>query len=203
MADLKAADRIFDVDPRGGARPDRSDGRSGNLKERLASRKAALAGAWLDRAVRAYPAETAALLRREGDPFGNPVGHALTVGIRGLVDGLLSGADAGELGACLEPILKIRSVQGLPASQALAFIFELKEVIREELPDALQTAGLAGECFELDAQIDRLALLAFDLFTQWRERAHEIRVREIKRQVSGHLRRLELAEADGAAADTE
>lgn len=181
-----------------GSSPNRPSGKSGNLKKQLARRKAALVDACLDRAVRAYSPETAALLRREQDRFANPVGHALSTGIRGLVDGLLSDADAAELGLCVEPILKIRSVQDLPPSRALAFVLVLKEVMREQLGDAIRLSGITEEWDELEGRIDQLALLAFDLFTRWRERVNEIRVRDLKRHVSEHLRRLELAEAVGA-----
>jgi len=180
-----------------GSSPRKPRGKSGNLKKQLARRKAALVDACLDRAVRAYSPETAAALRRERDPFANPVGHALSAGIRGLVDGLLSDADAAELGLCVEPILKIRSVQDLPPSRALAFLLGLKQVMREQLGDAIRSPQITEEWDELDGRIDQLALLAFDLFTRWRERVHEIRVRDLKRHVSEHLRRLELAEADG------
>jgi hypothetical protein len=183
--------------------PNQLRGESGNLKQRLASRKAALVDGWLDRAVRVYPPETAALFRRERDPFSNPVGCALSAGIRGLIDGLLSDADAGQLGSCIERILKIRSVQSLPVSQALAFVFVLKDVIREELGDELRIPRLADEWFELESRIDQLALLSFNLFARWRERVHEIRVREIKRRVSEYLRRIEIADVEcaGSAAD--
>lgn len=182
-----------------GSSPIRPRSASGHLKKRLVSRRAALVEGWLDRAVRVYPPETAALFRRERDPFGNPVGHALSAGIRGLVDGLLSDADAGELGSRLEPILQIRSVQSLAPSQALGFVFMLKDVIREELGDEIRMSRLVREWFELEGQIDELALVAFDLFTRWRERAHDVRVRDLKRHVAGHLRRLDLVEADGTA----
>jgi hypothetical protein len=185
MANLKAADRIAGDNP-------------GTLKTALALRKEALVAAWLDHAVKAYPPETAALLKREGDRFGNPSGHALCAGIRGVVDGLLLDADPGKLAACLEPVLQIRSVQDLPAFRALAFVFMLKDVIVEELGDALRTPGLVGQWFELEARIDQLALLCFDFFTRCRERAHGIHVRAIQRQVSGYLRRFDLACPDDA-----
>ncbi len=185
MANLKAADRIATDEP-------------ADLKKVLASRKQALVAAWLERAVQAYPAETAALLKREGDRFGNPSGHALCTGICGVVEGLLLDAGPGELLACIEPVLQIRSVQDLPASRALAFVFLLKDVIVDQLGDALRTPGLVGQWFELEARIDQLALLCFDFFTRCREKAHGIHVRAIQRQVSGYLRRFDLACADDA-----
>ena len=178
-------------------------GEAGELKKQLTKRKAAIVDACLDRAVQAYSTETAALLRRERDPFANPVGHALSAGIRGLVDGLLSDADAAELGLCVEPILKIRSVQDLPPSRALAFVLVPREVIREQLGDAVRLPGNVEEWEELEGRIDQLALLAFDLFTRWREQVHEIRVRDLNRHVSEHFRRLELAEADRGEGPTE
>jgi hypothetical protein len=173
-----------------------------SLPAELASRKAELVDRWLDKAARIYPPETAPLLKREGDPFGNPVGFALSTGISGLVDGLLSDADAAQLEARVEPILRIRSVQSLSPSQALGFVFELKDVIREVLGDALLLRP-AMEWIALEARIDQLALLCFEIFTRWRESVHEIRVRDIKRQLSGYLRRFELAEGGSCLAASD
>jgi hypothetical protein len=46
------------------------------------------------------------------------------------------------------------------------------------------------ELAELDGEIDRLALVAFDVYARCREILFNIRVDEVKRHVSGLLRRL-------------
>jgi hypothetical protein len=155
------------------------------LKEQLLSRKTAVARRWLDRSLDVYPSDVAAFFGRERDPFSNPAGHAIADGIRGLLDGLLGEVEPDELRARLEPILKIRAVQSLSASQAVAFVFLLKDVIRAELGRATTNPELAVELVELENRIDQLGLVAFDVYTHWRERVHEVGVNEVQRRLSG------------------
>jgi hypothetical protein len=155
------------------------------LKEQLLSRKTAVARRWLDRTLDAYPSDVAAFFGRERDPFGNPAGHAIAEGIQGLLDGLLGEAQPVELRARLEPILKIRSVQNLSASQAVAFVFLLKAVIRADLGTEAADSELLVDLVELENRIDQLGLIAFDVYTHWREKVHEVGVNEIQRRISG------------------
>jgi hypothetical protein len=74
-------------------------------------------------------------------------------------------------------------VLDLSPSAAVGFVFLLKRAIGEEMRggDAQRTceAGLA----ELHGQIDRLALEAFDLFMQCREKIYDLRLREIRNRM--------------------
>ena len=116
----------------------------------------------------------------------------MSTGIEALVDDMLGEAEPGQLLAHLGPILKVRSVQDFRPSEAVSFVFRLKEAVREELSDELPPSAVASELAAFDARVDRLALLAFDVYTQCRERLHEARVNDVKRRVSGVMRRLGL-----------
>ena len=61
---------------------------------------------------------------------------------------------------------------------------------REELADKLQDPALQGELAAFDAEIDQVALYAFDVYTKCRDRLHELRVDDVKRRVSGLMRRM-------------
>ena len=139
---------------------------------------------WLAPALSAYPADSAALFKRRTDPFANPVGHSLRQGTQGIFEALLDGADAARIHQHLHEIIKIRAVQQFSASQAVGFVFLLKQAVRAELPNAADDPQLAVELAKLDEQIDRIALAAFDLFVQQREQVYELRVNEVKRSVS-------------------
>jgi hypothetical protein len=153
------------------------------FREQLLLRKEAIAGHWLDRTARAHPSD-GLLLGRQRDPFANPVGHALSEAVHALLEGLLEQVGPEQLRARLEPILKIRSIQNLPASEAVAFLFLLKDVVQAECAQLRQDSTLLLELIELMAQIDRLALIAFDVYTHWRERVQEVQLNEIRRRVS-------------------
>jgi hypothetical protein len=131
---------------------------------------------WLARVLRAYPEQTSRFLLRESDRFRNPVGHALREGLPLLLDELTGGFDIARVTPVLDEIIHIRAVQDFSASEAVGFIFLVKPILREYL-----TADATLEVF--DRRIDEMALLAFDLYMQCREKAAQIRVDEARRRV--------------------
>jgi hypothetical protein len=161
-----------------------------SLNNLLSAKQVSIAERWLDKTVQTYPADAASFFKRERDEFANPVGAALRAGTRQLVEDLVEGAGPDALRAHLDPMLRVRSVQDFSASQALSFIFLLKDAAREELADALRAPSVFSAYLRFEAQIDALALLAFDVYTQCRERVHEIRVNDVTRRVSGLMRQL-------------
>jgi hypothetical protein len=89
----------------------------------------------------------------------------------------------------MDEIMRIRAVQEFEPSQATAIIFMLKNAIRKELASELKDADLLRELLDLELKIDSLARMAFDLHSRCREQLYEMRVDEVKRRVSGLLRR--------------
>jgi hypothetical protein len=69
-------------------------------------------------------------------------------------------------------------VQDFLPSQAVFFMFMLKDVVREEL--ATNGGVLPAETAEFEAAIDRAALQAFDIYMACRERLFQIRIRELQ-----------------------
>lgn len=148
------------------------------LLEALAAKRGAIVGGWLTRTLQSYPEHTSRFLSREKDPFKNPVGHTLAEALPALFDRLVEGADAAALSRILDPIVRMRAVQDFSTGQTVAFVFLLKHVLRETL------GGAGGEDLAtLEARIDEMVLLAFDLFMQCRERLCEIRANEAKRRL--------------------
>jgi hypothetical protein len=76
--------------------------------------------------------------------------------------------------------VRIRAVQALAADEAVGFVLLLRRIVREQLDPPPPAEALAA----LDERIDRMALLAFDLFAQCRERLREIRAGEIARRTA-------------------
>ena len=145
--------------------------------------KKAIAELWLRRVLRTYPAQTAEFLASEQDPFRNPVGHALRESLAILVDELLLAMNMGPVTAALDSLMQIRAVQDLPPGKALEFLFQLKDILRNQSQD--EDLGL------LETRIDELALLAFNLYVQYRERTWEVRANEARRRVYVLERRLQ------------
>jgi len=152
------------------------------LADVLDERREAVIKEWLVRTLRTYPEATTRFLFQEADTFRNPVGYALKEGLRALFDGLVESRNASVMAPVLDNIVRIRAVQDFTASQAVAFVFLLKQVIREELKNSIEQYW--NDLTPLEARIDEMALLAFDVFMQCRQQICEIRVNEAKRRVS-------------------
>jgi hypothetical protein len=159
------------------------------LASLLAEKKPQIVAHWLKLLFESYPPQTAIFLKKEKDKFDNPIGYRLSRGVEALFTALLAEGETGEITAGLDEILSIRALQGSSPSRALAFVFLLKNVVREELAKELKGRDLAPELAELDASIDGMALLAFDVYTQRREKLTEIRINEVKNQVSALMRK--------------
>jgi hypothetical protein len=159
------------------------------LANLLAEKKSQIVARWIKLLYDSYPPETAIFLKKEKDKFDNPVGSHLARGLDGLFDALVREMEIEQVLSALDEVIRIRALQDCSPSQALAFIFLLKNVVREELADDLEQQNLAAELLELDSRIDGLSLLGFDVYTRRREKLNEIRVNEVKNRVSGLMRK--------------
>ena len=168
----------------------------------LAEQKTALLEKWLERTLATYPSQTLRFLHSEKDRFRNPVGHTLREGLRTLLDELTGEMDPAKVEPALESIVRLRAVQDFTPSQAVGFVYLLREIIDEERVDEGGAAILAGQSrsggftppwrgepaatsggsLALQRRIDELALRAFDLFMKCREEIYEIKAREAQRK---------------------
>ena len=164
------------------------------LVELLLKNQDAVVGRWFELALATYGGDAPATFKRQKDPFANPIGHSLRVGTRKIFEALLGGMDPGEMPSGemdiekirqeLHDIVKIRAVGQFSASEAVGFVFHLKEAVRAELAEALEDPRFRRELAKLESRIDQIALVAFDLFVQCREQVYELRVNEVKRKTS-------------------
>ena len=150
------------------------------LKHLLLQDKAPILERWFHLILETYPAGTSKSLKREKDRFVNPVGHTISREIEALYEGLVRGINTGELSSSLNNIIRIRSVQDFSPSQAIGFIFLLKKAIREVLESGIQEKQVLEEWMEFQSRIDQLALLAFDIYMECREKICEIRIKEAR-----------------------
>jgi hypothetical protein len=158
--------------------------------ELLREKEDTIVARWLDGAFATYPESSSAAFKREKDPFANPVGHALRVATQGVFKSLLDRPDTEKIQQCLHEAIRIRAIQQFSASQAVGFVFQLKEIVRAELPEVAANPQSAADLILFEAEIDRVALVAFDMFVRCREDLCEIRVNELKRQTSWVLEKI-------------
>jgi len=146
------------------------------LNDLLKQKKAAIVKQWFDMVVNTYPLDTSRFLRDQKDPFANPVGNTISQGLEPLFDELINQMDQNTITSFLEPILKIRAVQVMfSPSQAVAFIFSLKEAIRKNLKKEISDNKILNELLLFESKIDELGLMAFDIFMKCREKIYAIK----------------------------
>ena len=150
------------------------------LENILKQKKTAILKKWFDLIVQTYPAETSKFLKTQKDPFANPVGGTFSRGLDTLFDVLLKGLDEATVKSFLDPIVRIRAVQGFTPAQAIAFIFALKQVIRETLHNEIKAGLYLKEQLQFESKIDELGLMAFNIYMECREKIYQLRANELR-----------------------
>jgi hypothetical protein len=107
----------------------------------------------------------------------------MSEGLNFLFDQLVTEPDTSRMREYLDPMIRIRAIQNFTASQATSFILSLKNIIRETLKRQLEKNDLEKELLELDTKIDRLLLLAFDIYMECREKIYDLKANEEKNKV--------------------
>jgi hypothetical protein len=162
------------------------------LKHLLIQNKRSILERWGHLILETYPGDTSKFMGQEKDPFLNPVGYTIAREIETLYEELLQGREVDQLSGHLEKIIQIRSVQDFSPSRAVLFVPLFKKAVREEIErSGIGTQQLTEEWIEFDTRIDQLSLMAFDLYTKYRERIYDIRISEMKKERDRAFRLLE------------
>jgi hypothetical protein len=164
-----------------------------SLERFLSEKRSSILTKWRNLIIGSYPADAQRFLRKEKNRFSNPVGQSISADVEILCDALTTGEDSDKLSSSLDGIIRIRAVQDFKPSQAVGFVLQLKKIIRFELAMNRQDeAELKDELEALEDRIENAALLAFDIYSQCRQKLYEIRVNETKNQVGRLLERANL-----------
>ena len=164
-----------------------------SLERFLSEKRSSILTKWRNLIIGSYPADAQRFLRKEKNRFSNPVGQTISADVEILYDALTTGEDSDKLLSSLDGIIRIRAIQDFKPSQAVGFVLQLKKIIRAELAINRQDeAELKDELEVLEDRIENAALLAFDIYSQCRQKIYEIRVNETKNQVGRLLERANL-----------
>ncbi len=168
-----------------------------SLKDFISQYASELRKLWLDSVLDSYPPETARLLRSQKDQFANPVGYTLRTVIEDVVEGLSTGAEAGELASAIYPLIRIKAVQDFSPSEAVSSVLKLGHAVRELLAAKTPSSGGGGNVLgELDPVIEEMLCLCFDLYVDCRQKLSDIKEEELKRNLYMLLKKADLVESN-------
>lgn len=149
------------------------------IDDLLKQKKATIVKEWFNMVINTYPLDTSRFLKKQKDPFANPVGNTILQGLGPLFDELVMDMDTDTITNLLDPIVRIRAVQVMfSPSQAVAFIFSLKEAVRKILKKELLDNKILNELLLFESKIDELGLIAFDIFVKCREQIYKFKAYE-------------------------
>lgn len=148
------------------------------LTEALAGKKQEILSLWIERTLNSYASP--GFFKSARDPFANPVGSNIAAGLTALFDLLVTKSELEAFTGPVDQVVRIRAVQDFTPAQAVAPFLELKWVIRQVLAGDKGTKPLLQALDTLDCEIDRVALTAFNVYSDCREQLYRNRIRELK-----------------------
>ena len=135
---------------------------------------------WFSLALTAYPQSAALVLARNTNSFANPVGRTMLPALRGLFTALVRGDEPAVVFPHLDAIVRLRTVQEMTPAEAVAFILQLKQLVRDEAQR--DKTATAQELRALEDRIDGALLMAFDIHAACREQIGRLAKEETKRR---------------------
>lgn len=136
---------------------------------------------WLESFYASYPDAARALLKTENDPFSNPVGATIRRSLENVLNCAAEGGLTESIRGSLDDIIRIRAVQGYSPSEAVSFLFNLRKTVYDYLVQKDTCAVSIAEMSELDAWIDSVIALGFDIYMECRESLFTLKINEIKK----------------------
>lgn len=166
------------------------------IENLLLKKKDVILKKWFNQVIGTYPEDTQQFFRRQTDNFANPVGTTISKGLEALLDELFQGMDTETLKSFLDPIIRVRAVQGFTPAEAVAFVFALKPVIREAVAKEIQENDWSDAMLSFESKIDTLILISFDIYMSCREKLFELKANEVKNRTFRALKRANLIAED-------
>ncbi len=146
-----------------------------SLNKLLMKKRTTITKQWFDLVVRTYPSDTQQFLKSQQDPFANPVGQTTLKGLQLLFDEILNGVDRESVLPFLDPIIRIRAVQDFSPSMAVAFILDLKKIVRNIAGDTMLEEYPLADWMAFEHNVDALALIGFDIYARCRETVYTLK----------------------------
>lgn len=151
------------------------------LQALLDSKKEELLTGWFDQVIGAYPPETVKYFAKKNNTFTNPIGSNVYKSLSAILDELLGAGDADKMYQDLEMILRIKAVQDVQPSKAVAFMPAFKSIVEKVFKNELANGTISlSALLDFYSELDALTLLGFNIYSESRELIYTMRIDEIK-----------------------
>jgi hypothetical protein len=162
------------------------------INDILLEKKQAILKKWFDRVMETYPQNTVGFMKGKENSLHHPVGQAIYEGLEGLFDEIVGETDRDKVNIYLDNVIRIRAIQDFTPSQAVSFMFLLKNVVREELKEEIRQHQMYEDIMRLESEIDDLINVSFDIFVKCREKIYELKANEMKNWTYRALQRTKM-----------
>ncbi|BCS98348.1 hypothetical protein DSLASN_39800 [Desulfoluna limicola] len=139
--------------------------------------------AWASRFAGSYSTDGSRFILGEKDPFNNPIGAMAREAFTDVFS-LISKEelpDPESVRQKLDPVIRLRAVQTFIPSEGVAFVFPLKDVIRDVLKKEINDGKVTQKDLDgFNNRVDQLSLAAFDIYMACREQIYRLRASEVR-----------------------
>ena len=153
---------------------------------------------WLDQTFKTYPIDTVGFMRGKSNEFDNPVGTRTRQAIKSIAKALTDDSiSLDEVKDHVDTLIRLRAVQDFTPARAVGIFYLLKPIVRG-LVEKHKERDLYRDLLLFESKIDSLALIAFDVYTECRDKIFSMRVDEIKHRHANLLRKARMVCDDQA-----
>ncbi|NIP41374.1 MAG: hypothetical protein GWO41_04595 [candidate division Zixibacteria bacterium] len=135
---------------------------------------------WQNRIFESYHPDSRKFFQDERDRFNNPVGACIKRETETILNGLIDNIEAVKMIDSMDNLVRVRSVQDFTPSQAVNFMYLLKDVLKAACAEELEEHEITRQLIDFEIRIDRLTFLAFDVYMNCREQINRIRLKEVR-----------------------
>ncbi len=140
-----------------------------NLDKLIKEKKTQILKLWILKFTNTYPEESAQFFRGGPGQFANPVGHTFRSNLDKIFDELFMEYDSKKMQGLVDPIVRIRAVQGFDPSEAVCFVPMLKQSVWEICGKEVTRQDHISEWLDFIERLELLTYTSFDVYMRCRE----------------------------------
>jgi hypothetical protein len=164
-----------------------------DLQAFLTENRQKLVEKWIASVLATYPADSVNFFKNTKDPFGNPVGSTIKRSLDHLFTQVIKQKmDPKALNEAMDPVIRLRAVQKFTPSQAISFVFTIKQLLRKELARHLQEKSVESFLADVESNTDEMILIALDIYGTCREKIYLLRINQAKNSLNKLLIKKEI-----------